>query len=115
MHAAEPLRVALIAPPWYPIPPPAYGGIEAMVYALAEDLVARGHQVTVLGAGEPDTRARFVPTFPVPPTERLGEALPEVLHAAHVTCCWASSTLMSSTTIRWRGRWPPSGVRCRRC
>jgi glycosyltransferase involved in cell wall biosynthesis len=85
MHAAEPLRVALIAPPWYPIPPPAYGGIEAMVYALAEDLVARGHQVTVLGAGEPDTRARFVPTFPVPPTERLGEALPEVLHAAHVT------------------------------
>ena len=85
MHAAEPLRVALVAPPWYPIPPPAYGGIEAMVYSLAEDLVARGHQVTVLGAGEPDTRARFVPTFPVPPTERLGEALPEVLHAAHVT------------------------------
>src|SRR4029450_13660098 len=74
MHAAEPLRVALVAPPWYPIPPPAYGGIEAMVYSLAEDLVARGHQVTVLGAGEPDTRARFVRTFPVPPTERLGEA-----------------------------------------
>jgi hypothetical protein len=35
MRAAEPLRVALIAPPWYPIPPPAYGGIEAMVYSLA--------------------------------------------------------------------------------
>ena len=84
VDAQEPLRVALVAPPWYPIPPPAYGGIEAMVHWLAEGLVTRGHQVTVLGAGEPDTRARFASTYPVPPTERLGEAVPEVLHAAHV-------------------------------
>jgi glycosyltransferase involved in cell wall biosynthesis len=85
MEAEGSLRIALVAPPWYPIPPSAYGGIEAMVYWLAEELVSRGHQVTVIGAGEPGTRARFVRTFPVPPTQRLGDVLPEVLHAAHVT------------------------------
>jgi glycosyltransferase involved in cell wall biosynthesis len=81
----ERLRVALVAPPWYPIPPSAYGGIEALVYWLAEGLVARGHQVTVIGAGQPGTRARFARTYQAPPTGRLGEVLPELLHAAHTT------------------------------
>jgi glycosyltransferase involved in cell wall biosynthesis len=81
--AEQPLRVALVAPPWYPIPPSAYGGIEALVYWLAEGLLAGGHQVTVIGAGQPGTRARFVRTYQAPPTERLGEVLPELLHAAH--------------------------------
>jgi glycosyltransferase involved in cell wall biosynthesis len=83
VHAEPPLRVALVAPPWYPIPPSAYGGIEAVVYWLAEGLLARGHQVTVIGAGRPGTRARFAQTYQVPPTGRLGEVLPELLHAAH--------------------------------
>jgi glycosyltransferase involved in cell wall biosynthesis len=65
-------------------PPSAYGGIEAMVYWLAEGLLARGHQVTVIGAGERGTRARFERTYKVAPTGRLGEVLPELLHAAHV-------------------------------
>ena len=38
------LRVAVVAPPWFPIPPDGYGGIEAMVGWLVEGLVARGHQ-----------------------------------------------------------------------
>jgi glycosyltransferase involved in cell wall biosynthesis len=79
----QPLRVALVAPPWYPIPPSAYGGIEALVYWLTEGLLGRGHQVTVIGAGQPGTRARFARTYQVPPTGRLGEVLPELLHAAH--------------------------------
>ena len=83
MRQHAPLRLALVAPPWYPVPPPAYGGIEALVYWLAEGLLARGHQVTVIGAGRPGTRAGFLRTYQVPPTGRLGEALPEVLHAAH--------------------------------
>lgn len=27
----ESLRIALVAPPWIPVPPPGYGGIEAVV------------------------------------------------------------------------------------
>ena len=29
-----PLRIAIVAPPWFPIPPGGYGGIGAMVHTL---------------------------------------------------------------------------------
>jgi glycosyltransferase involved in cell wall biosynthesis len=44
------LRIAVIAPPWYPLPPPGYGGIELVVYLLVRELRRRGHEVTVFGA-----------------------------------------------------------------
>ena len=43
-------HVALVAPPWYPVPPLGYGGIEGVVALLAEELRARGHRVTLLAA-----------------------------------------------------------------
>jgi hypothetical protein len=55
-----PLKVAMVAPPYFDIPPKGYGGIEAVVADLADALVGRGHDVTLLGAGEPGTSARFV-------------------------------------------------------
>jgi len=45
------LRIALVAPPYFDVPPRAYGGIETVVADLADALVARGHDVTLLGAG----------------------------------------------------------------
>jgi hypothetical protein len=44
------LRVAMLAPPWISIPPPAYGGIEVVVALLCDALVARGHAVTLFAA-----------------------------------------------------------------
>jgi glycosyltransferase involved in cell wall biosynthesis len=41
------LRVALTADPYIPVPPTHYGGIERVVHLLAEQLVARGHTVTL--------------------------------------------------------------------
>jgi glycosyltransferase involved in cell wall biosynthesis len=79
----SPLRIAIVAPPWYSIPPLGYGGIESMVYWLAEGLVERGHDVTVVGAGPSGTSARFLPTFLEPPSDRIGQVLPEVIHALH--------------------------------
>jgi glycosyltransferase involved in cell wall biosynthesis len=79
----SPLRIAIVAPPWYAIPPQGYGGIESMVYWLAEGLHARGHDVTVIGAGPRGTTARFLATVEVPPSERIGQVLPEVTHALH--------------------------------
>ena len=38
---AEPLRIAMLAPPWIPVPPQGYGGIEAVVDLLCEALVER--------------------------------------------------------------------------
>lgn len=55
MHARTPvanprLRIGLLAPPWVPIPPPQYGGIEQVVAALAGALVDRGHEVVLVAA-----------------------------------------------------------------
>jgi glycosyltransferase involved in cell wall biosynthesis len=75
------LRIGVVAPPWYPIPPHGYGGIEWMIYWLTEGLVARGHEVTVIGAGGSRTSANFIPTYEDPPFRRIGESMPEVLHA----------------------------------
>jgi glycosyltransferase involved in cell wall biosynthesis len=46
----RPLRIALIAPPWYPMPPQGYGGIELVVTLLGRELRHQGHNVTLFGA-----------------------------------------------------------------
>ncbi|MEV6346182.1 glycosyltransferase family 4 protein [Actinoplanes sp. NPDC051851] len=79
------LRIAMIAPPFYEIPPLGYGGIELICAELVEALVSRGHRVTLFGAGTRSrTRARFVSTNPRLQHDRLGQAVPELLHAARV-------------------------------
>jgi len=83
--ARSPLRIALVAPPWYELPPKGYGGIEAMLFWLVQGLVARGHDVTLIGSGRDHSGARFLPTYAEPPTARLGHSLPEVLHALTAT------------------------------
>lgn len=78
-----PLRIAMVAPPWLEIPPVAYGGIEPVVAGLVDSLVARGHEVTLVASGEARTTAqRTVTIFDKPPSNRIGEALPEVIGAA---------------------------------
>ncbi|MGC9670834.1 glycosyltransferase family 4 protein [Planosporangium sp. 12N6] len=75
----------MVVPPWYELPPSGYGGIELICAALVDALCARGHDVTMFGAGQrTGTAARFVSTAEEPQFERLGEAMPEVLHAARV-------------------------------
>lgn len=46
----RPLHIALIAPPWYSMPPRGYGGIELVVILLARELRRQGHTVTLFGA-----------------------------------------------------------------
>jgi glycosyltransferase involved in cell wall biosynthesis len=73
----------MIAPPWFELPPIGYGGIEALVADLVDQLCLRGHEVVLIGAGRNRTKAaRFVPVYDTPPSDRLGTPVPEVLHAA---------------------------------
>ena len=44
------LNIAMLAPPWIPVPPPAYGGIEQVIELLAGELTRRGHRVTLFAA-----------------------------------------------------------------
>jgi glycosyltransferase involved in cell wall biosynthesis len=75
------LRIAMLVPPWYELPPTGYGGLEQVCAGLADALVAQGHDVTVIGAGSRSgTSARFASTVPHTQHLRLGEGLPEMLH-----------------------------------
>jgi glycosyltransferase involved in cell wall biosynthesis len=56
----ERLRIAIVAPPMLPVPPPTYAGTERVVAALVEELVNRGHDVTLYAPGDSDTRAKLV-------------------------------------------------------
>lgn len=77
------MHIAMVAPPYFSVPPTAYGGIEAVVADLVDALVARGHKVTLIGAGGHATRAqRFHTTFGAGQTGQLGEVMPELVHAA---------------------------------
>jgi glycosyltransferase involved in cell wall biosynthesis len=44
-HENGNLRIVMVAPDIYPIPPQNYGGIERVVYDLTEELVKMGHEV----------------------------------------------------------------------
>jgi len=46
------MRIGLIAPPWLPVPPPAYGGTEVVVDNLARGLQALGHEVVLFTVGD---------------------------------------------------------------
>jgi glycosyltransferase involved in cell wall biosynthesis len=76
------MHIAIVAPPWFTIPPEAYGGIEEVVGDLTRALIARGHEVTLVGAGADATPANFLRTYREPVSDRIGEPLPEMMHAA---------------------------------
>ncbi len=52
-----------------------------MVHTLVEGLIARGNEVILVGAGTSQSSAKFLQTYEAAPIERLGEALPEIVHA----------------------------------
>ena len=76
------MRIGMIAPPWFPLPPQRYGGIEFVVSLLTEGLVARGHDVTLFASGDSETRARLSYIFARAPYEQMegGHHL-EVMHS----------------------------------
>jgi len=53
------LRIAQIAPLWTQVPPHTYGGIELVVNLLTEELVRRGHEVTLFASGDSRTSGKL--------------------------------------------------------
>jgi glycosyltransferase involved in cell wall biosynthesis len=65
------MRIGLIAGPWYPIPPAAYGGIELVVDALARGFTRAGHEVLLAAAAES--------TCPVPQLPGMRASEPDLV------------------------------------
>lgn len=58
------MRIAQVAPLWIPIPPYTYGGTELVVSWLCDELVRRGHEVTLFATEDAKTSANLVPVWP---------------------------------------------------
>ncbi len=58
------MRIAQVSPLYESVPPQTYGGTERVVSFLTEELVERGHDVTLFASGDSTTKARLVPKCP---------------------------------------------------
>jgi glycosyltransferase involved in cell wall biosynthesis len=74
----------MVAPPWFPVPPPNYGGIEVVCAHLARGLRDRGHEVTMFATGDsrPDVPVEAVVDHHDPDLLRTPEV--EAHHLSHV-------------------------------
>lgn len=76
------MRIAMLAPPWIPVPPPGYGGIEFVVALLSDALVEQGHDVELFCAPGSRSKARVRPLLQSAHPEEIQRALIEADHVA---------------------------------
>jgi glycosyltransferase involved in cell wall biosynthesis len=81
-EADEAYRIAVFAPPWIPVPPPGYGGIEEVVALLCDALVERGHDVELYCAPGSSSKAKVRPLLAEAHPESIERALFEADHTA---------------------------------
>lgn len=58
------MKIAILSPPYLPVPPEGYGGVERIVHYLTEGLVKKGYDVTLFAPGDSKTSAKLISTFP---------------------------------------------------
>jgi glycosyltransferase involved in cell wall biosynthesis len=76
------MRIGMISPPWLPVPPPSYGGIEAVLDGLIRGLVGGGHEVVLVA--HPDSRVpvELRSVLPRETTGLIGQGTTDLAHAA---------------------------------
>lgn len=65
MNSKRKLKIAMIGPIAERVPPKKYGGTERVVYALTEELIKRGHKVTLFASGDSKTSATLESIYPM--------------------------------------------------
>jgi len=58
------MKIAQVAPLYESVPPRCYGGTERVVSYLTEELVRKGHEITLFASGDSVTSAKLVPCCP---------------------------------------------------
>ncbi|MGE5617693.1 MAG: glycosyltransferase family 4 protein [Sphingomonadaceae bacterium] len=78
------MRIGVLGPISWRVPPRHYGGWELVTHNLVEGLVARGHQVTLFATADSETSARLLSVCPRPLSEdpTLSPRMYETLHTA---------------------------------
>ncbi len=67
------LRIAQVSPLWTRVPPVNYGGIELLLKLLTDELVDRGHDVTLFASADCDVKGRLHSVLPVCLSDMMGE------------------------------------------
>jgi glycosyltransferase involved in cell wall biosynthesis len=75
------MKVAVLSPVWFPVPPTGYGGIEWVVSLLADGLADSGHDVTLFASGDSHTKAKLAFVYEIAPSAEIGRAQVEIHHA----------------------------------
>jgi glycosyltransferase involved in cell wall biosynthesis len=96
-RAERPLRLAMLAPPWIPVPPPGYGGIEEVVALLCDALVRRGHHVELFCAPGSRSQAKVRPLLPRAHPESIERSLIEADHVARAFEAFDAAAAAGST------------------
>lgn len=75
------MRVAVLSPCWFPVPPTGYGGIEWIVALLADGLADAGHEATLFASGDSRTKAKLAFVHETAPSEWIGHTYWELRHS----------------------------------
>ena len=75
------MRIAQLAPTYERVPPAAYGGTELIVALVTDELVRRGHDVTLYASGDSETGATLRSV--TPRAVRYGDVVDGVRHAEY--------------------------------
>ena len=74
------MRIAVVAPPWAPVPPALYGGTELVVDRMAVGFQAAGHEVTLFTTGDSTSRVPRWHILEASEGWRIGASVPELIH-----------------------------------
>ncbi|MFK4295930.1 glycosyltransferase involved in cell wall biosynthesis [Arthrobacter sp. GAS37] len=93
------MRIGLVAPPWIPVPPPAYGGTESIIDILARGLVAAGHDVLLAAASGSTCPVAKVPGPPLADGSRIGNGTDELRHSVYAFAAMDDVDLIHDNTL----------------
>jgi glycosyltransferase involved in cell wall biosynthesis len=93
------MRIAVIAPPWAPVPPQLYGGIELIVDRLARGYQAAGHEVLLVTTGDSTSAVPMSWVLPHAEGNRIGSAVVELRHVMHAYDAVAGFDIVHDNTV----------------
>jgi glycosyltransferase involved in cell wall biosynthesis len=94
------MRIAQLAPTYERVPPRTYGGTELIVHLTTEELVARGHEVTLFASGDSRTSATLRSITPI--AQRYGDSTDDgPLHAEHLHLANAQAAFLAAADGRF--------------
>jgi glycosyltransferase involved in cell wall biosynthesis len=77
------MRIGIVAPPWLPVPPSAYGGTENVLDTLARGLSDAGHQVLLCTTGDSTCPVKKTFTLERAVGVGSGSSVDEIRHVTH--------------------------------